>query len=173
MSKNRPRFQYVHEVISDLFGKFPHLHVAPINVHSLAKSLHMDIIEKNYENEMDAAALHHNGRRLILVNNSQSANRKRFSIAHEIGHHLLHSDPLNVDIEIHHRDIKSSQGTDVKEVEANCFAASILMPERLLRSIIASGGIKNFSDEVIESLASKFQVSSQAMTIRLGSLGFL
>src|SRR5262249_10949802 len=79
-------------------------------------------------------ALREAGRWIIGVNTSTSPRRQRFTIAHELGHLLLHKGkPLITDysVLISNRDDTSSMGTDKEEIEANGFAAAILMPRGL------------------------------------------
>jgi len=72
------------------------------------------------------------------------------------------------------RNSHSSDGTDIKEIEANRFAAELLMPEEKLRADIKKkSGIDLFGDEdKLKELAERYQVSEQAMTIRLNTLYF-
>jgi Zn-dependent peptidase ImmA (M78 family) len=110
----------------------------------------------------------------MLVNQSDSPARKRFSIAHELGHHFLH---LMDDGEMVTRKtdlfrgyagepIETVDPNKRKEVEANQFAAAILMPEDL---------VKREFDKTpdVVSLAVLFNVSEEAMGIRLSSLRLL
>ena len=75
------------------------------------------------------------GNDLIAVNSAQPRTRQRFTIAHELGHYLLHASMLSHSDEafvVKYRDDVSSSGRSIEEVEANYFAASLLMPKRLL-----------------------------------------
>jgi len=65
---------------------------------------------------------------MIYLNKNHSMNRKRFTIAHEIGHLKL-----NHLEDIVYRDSTTSLGTNENEVKANAFAAELLMPEELVR----------------------------------------
>src|SRR5438105_1193429 len=61
------------------------------------------------------------GHAIIGVNSTQHLNRQRFTIAHELGHLLLHSgDIVHVDA-IKLRDDVSQKGTEIEEVESNLF----------------------------------------------------
>lgn len=117
--------------------------------------------------------------RAISVNSENSQNRQRFSAAHELGHVLLHQEKgLNISDRLLYksemfRDEKSSEGSDWREIEANFFAACLLMPKDLLeREIAKLGGLIVDEDELSE-LATIFKVSTVAMTIRLSSLGYI
>ena len=83
--------------------------------------------------------------------------RQRFTLAHEIGHLLLH--PLGMA----YRDI-SFKGTP-QEVQANQFAAELLMPEWMLRPALSITGPD------VARMAALFEVSEPAMAQRLDSLG--
>lgn len=102
----------------------------------------------------------------IYVNMHDSEPRKRFTIAHELAHYILHQ---NGDIDhIDYRMSREYYSEDElqKEVQANMLAASLLMPEKLVKEIW------EFLKDVDE-VADKFKVSKKAATIRLDSLHLL
>lgn len=103
--------------------------------------------------------------------------RQRFSIAHEIGHFVLHprEGQLFIDktYKVYRRDQRSSTGEDRQEIQANRFAAALLMPEELLQREVADIGFDLADEIALESLAQKFKVSRQAMSFRLANLGIL
>ena len=111
----------------------------------------------------------------IFVNINDPASRKRFTIAHEIGHRLLHMEGAS-DIEIidTHDNFRSTEApydedwSDERraEWEANTFAAALLMNEDQVR---AKWDI--YKEPNI--LAWMFQVSIPAMTIRLTQFGLM
>ena len=75
-----------------------------------------------------------------------------------------HSD---VNFRVKYRDRKSSEATDVEEIEANFFAASILMPRDFLDAARAFEALGD--DEDVARLASLFEVSNHAMSLRLAN----
>jgi Zn-dependent peptidase ImmA (M78 family) len=87
------------------------------------------------------------------------AGRERFSISHELGHHLLQ----------HHARVNLCLNTSValsnkdREQEANKFAKLLLMPEFLLRPYLSA---KPFSLELVNDLSSIAQVSVSALANR-------
>ena len=96
----------------------------------------------------------------IYVNGDHHLNRRRFTIAHEIAHFVLHRDLIGDGIA---EDALYRSGLSNKvEAEANRFAAGILMPWHLLDPEIEKG----ITD--IGELAGIFRVSRSAMSIRLG-----
>lgn len=101
--------------------------------------------------------------------------RRRFTIAHELGHLMLHQNSmLNYGHgEVYFRHTYGHQKHDPKEYEANYFAACLLMPEDLVQNYVNSMYPQfGLMGDDIDTLAAKFQVSSSAMTIRLSELGY-
>lgn len=99
----------------------------------------------------------------IYLNEKDSPEHKRFTIAHEIGHWALHKDQLqyNPNMAIYYRRPIGGE-SDAKEKEANCFAASLLVPLELLKELSVKFSIKD--------LAQIFAVSTQVIRYRLKSL---
>jgi hypothetical protein len=96
----------------------------------------------------------------IIVRASDAYVRRRFTVAHEIAHFVLHRDQIGdslTDDELYRSGLSTRQ-----ESEANRFAADILMPRNLIVRYIKDFG----SDPQV--LASIFKVSEAAMRIRLG-----
>jgi Zn-dependent peptidase ImmA (M78 family) len=113
------------------------------------------------------------GRAVIGVNDSHAPVRQRFTIAHELGHLLLHAqEDLHVDEGIWLRNERSSSAEDEREIEANQFAAELLMPAELIRDAVAGRelDLANDDDPMLKALAEMFQVSRQALSIRLSRL---
>ena len=144
----------------------------PVNVTELAQSLDIDVQEKNMDDDISAFLLFEGNKKVIAVNNTHHRNRKRFSIAHEIGHFWLHctsgDDYLFVDKATYYRNNLAHSGLSSNEIEANRFAASLLMPRHhILSEIDPSELIHDNEGENVEVLADLFEVSQQAMTLRL------
>lgn len=99
----------------------------------------------------------------IYVNALHSEVRRRFTIAHEVAHFVLHRDLIGDGIT---EDALYRSGfSDAIEREANGLAAEILMPRHLVRECF-SEGMRDPAD-----FAAKFNVSLQAMEFRLRNLG--
>lgn len=116
----------------------------------------------------------------IVVNQSHHMVRQRFTIGHEIGHlYLRHQFQRGAEVHVDRghaisfRNSRSETGTDALEIEANQFAAALLMPTEILRREVGKLGVRRLVEEQVEGLAHLFQVSPQAMTIRLGTLKLL
>ena len=108
----------------------------------------------------------------VTVNSNEGVQRRRFTAAHELGHYILHRDLL-MSGEGHLDRLFENGGnsnpfaplSDKHEVQANQFAADLLMPESTLRLLYEPD-----RDNVID-LAKLCEVSYKAMEIRLRSLG--
>jgi Zn-dependent peptidase ImmA (M78 family) len=147
----------------------------PIPIEELAKRTKGDIRYEPFRGELSGMRLAQANGSVIGVNALHPRVRQRFTIAHEIGHLLLHPDDafhLDESLPIQFRDQRSSTGKDETEVEANQFAAELLMPEEMVRRAVVPW-IGKSAEDAIEDLAGKFEVSVQAMTIRLTALRFL
>lgn len=101
----------------------------------------------------------------IIINPNRSDRRRRFSIAHELGHLFIHMGYLiNEDKWSSTNDYKDSvyyrKGYNSEEYEANEFAAALLMPEQKFKDI-AKQYLKNGRYE-LEPIAEYFDVSIDA-----------
>jgi IrrE N-terminal-like domain len=95
----------------------------------------------------------------IIVRKSDSLERKRFTVAHEIAHFILHRDKASDGIT---DDAMYRSGLSSKEeTEANRLAADILMPYTLVQNLVNEGF------KTVPELAEKLGVSKTAMSIRL------
>ena len=94
----------------------------------------------------------------ILFDATHAAVRQRFTIAHELGHLLLHPPGKKF------RDTSYADVTQPQEREANEFASHLLMPLWMLEPIVLSG------TKTTASLAHKFNVSVPAMQWQLSKL---
>jgi Zn-dependent peptidase ImmA (M78 family) len=113
---------------------------------------------------------------IIGVNAIHHPNRQRFTIAHECGHLVMHSAQLSNVVHVDKqfprlmRDSRSATGTDLMEIQANKFAAALLMPARIFEAEAAGLSIDLDDDAPLEELARKFKVSRQAVELRINSL---
>lgn len=149
----------------------------PVQVEQLARQEGAVVVFQPLDGDVSGMLLRTDGRTVIGVNSAHSKRRQRFTIAHEIGHLLLHEGrKLVVDktVRVDFRDRSSSLATSREEIEANRFAAALLMPADILQSEVRALMARNrfLDDAMAEELAERFDVSSQAMGYRLMNLGF-
>jgi Zn-dependent peptidase ImmA (M78 family) len=155
------------------------IETTPIPINELARNLDIEIKYEPAEDSLSGFLLrdlnHHKA--IIGVNKGHASNRQRFTIAHELGHFLLHQqEQLHVDrqFQIHLRDQTSSKGKVEEEKEANLFAAELLMPVKYIQEELAEIESLDLEDDsIIASLAKKYEVSTQAMAFRLAYLGYI
>ena len=92
------------------------------------------------------------GQWTIEVNTSRHVHAQRFTIAHELGHHVMGHD--------------SCGSVDLQERQANVFAAELLIPLPLLRHALTK--IRGLG-----ALSQLFLVSKEAMQYKLNEHGLL
>ncbi|WP_394980404.1 ImmA/IrrE family metallo-endopeptidase [uncultured Helicobacter sp.] len=142
----------------------------PVKVLQIAKNLELEVYDATFDKD-DVAGMLKAKEKKILIAQSDSPLRQRFSIAHEIGHYVLHYygklfEEKDQEKHISFRDNTSSLGFSVREIEANFFAANLLMPEAKIRELYSGG----FS---MEEMAYFLNVSKIAMGHRLEYLGLI
>lgn len=151
----------------------------PVNVVALADQMGIAVHYEPLDNNYSAFLVIKNGKASAFINAEHHPNRQRFSLAHEIGHYVLHHSKSNPDhlfldkslMLYTRKDASPSETVDYEmEREANRFAAELLMPEELLRKHIAKHDLDITDEFDIYRLALAFEVSEQALQIRLGRL---
>ena len=99
----------------------------------------------------------------IFYNGKASPERQRFTVAHELGHFILHRgqrQSFNCDKESVYSGIDTIRTI---EREADDFASNLLMPGDLLRDWISN---QRIDLRVLSAIAKRFQVSFEALCIR-------
>lgn len=92
--------------------------------------------------------------------------KKRFIIAHELGHFELHQAKFPA-VSCSASDFSEWSKNKPLEVEANYFAAELLIPEHIFKGKTEG---KELSKSLIESLSKEFQTSLTATSIRFVTL---
>ena len=125
--------------------------------------------------------LNEKGEPEIWINPIQPPKRQIFTLAHELGHLVYHvlpdidkfKDPIQDDYSTLYRNGARS----TQETLANRFAANLLMPVGAMNDFIdklfeKAGGKRNLTRRnVIDALTGSFNVSKDAIIIRLKRLG--
>lgn len=148
----------------------------PVPVEQLAHAAGAILRYVPFEGEISGMLYHEDGHAIIGVNALHSPTRHRFSIAHELGHLRLHqSRKLRLDRNFRtlRRDEHSAEAIDPEEMEANDFAAELLMPTVWLERDLANHEFDYEDDIGLRLLAECYRVSLQAMLFRLTNLGLL
>ena len=154
--------------IKELHKKFTEI---PVPVYDIARS---EGIEVSEEPMMYAGRIFKvNNKYKIVIDADDMKTRQRFTLAHELAHYYLHKHIID----------KKSRGTPhggikdnslyrgdldtALEVDANQFAAELLMPLEEIYKVIKSYE-KNDQDITITKIAEIFNVSKSALRMRLG-----
>lgn len=141
-SRNKARY-----ILKGIGFKEPPVILSDV-VNSLKESENLKVKAWNLGNKVSGVLAIEGKSSYIGYNINQHQHRQRFTVAHEIGHLVLG----------HSRH--SSNKSDSIEVEANNFAAELLMPLQTLKE-------NYFSLKDVKVLARKFFVSEEAMWRRL------
>lgn len=137
----------------------------PVPVGAIAKELGAIVKKATLPAGISGEIKEYEGKCLIRVNRHDVKARQRFTLAHEIGHFLLHRELIGDGIvdDILYR----SSLSDALEAEANRLAADIIMPLKLIdKSQEKFSGLKK--EEQYEAIAAEAEISVTAIKIRLG-----
>jgi Zn-dependent peptidase ImmA (M78 family) len=148
----------------------------PVDLEKIIEDLGVQLEYKPLEDSVSGFCVKKNNEYVICVNENHSPNRQRFTIAHELGHFTLHREKQDYFLDesiVLFRDETTSLGIDSMEIEANAFAAELLMPEAKVRERICNKPVDGFDDVALKRMAEIFEVSPQALTIRLTKLNLI
>ena len=145
---------------------------SPVPVDKIAKAMGVQLKFSPLDDELSGMVFIKNGTPIIGVNSLHHPNRQRFTIAHELGHLVMHRDILENEVHVDKqfkilmRDGLAATGTDTIEIQANQFAAELLLPTFLLDTFLT----KEFDiedEDPLDALAKKFKVSKQMLEYRI------
>lgn len=142
----------------------------PVPVERIIKAHNLILEFSPLEDEISGMAYIKDGVGIIGINSLHHPNRQRFSMAHELGHHILHADDLRKAVHVDKaifRNQESSKATDPLEIAANAFAAELLVPREMLAGMVGTASIDLEDDTKVEPLAKRFRVSASMMRLRL------
>ena len=171
MSVQKARYGLIERLTSRLIAESGR-DGPPVQVDRIAVSQGCEIRQSDLK-EVSGILVRSPEANVIGVNRNHSETRRRFTIAHELGHLLLHdgqSVTFDRDFRVSLRSGESSTGANLEEVEANFFAASLLMPDSMLLADDRARTIELEDADAMKDLAQAFKVSTQAMTLRLARL---
>lgn len=148
---------YIKEEAQALLEEF-NIRRAPVDVRAIAKGLGIDILEISTDQWFYGVLTRYGDDFYIAVNKVMPETRKRFAIAHELGHYQLHAHDLDYqrrpDKEYHHR-------------EADVFALELCVPTQLL----VREAFSWFNDHRV--LADVFGVSEPLMVKKMEELNLI
>ena len=131
----------------------------PVSLRDVVSALNLELVGKTREPFTSETALEPLGDGgAIVLNGADDSGRRRFTIAHEIGHFVLYPERCR-------SERGGGEAGRREEREADTFAAELLMPEHLVREAVREQGLD------VARLADRFEVSRKAMQARLRHLG--
>jgi len=141
---------------------------APIPVEQIAEKMNIQISYAP-SSEYSGMLIRKGDGALMGINSDESPARRRFTIAHELGHFFLEK---NTAVTIDYRDNGNRPDKTIQEKHADDFAANLLMPKNFL-TVDFKKIFENTQDRgsLLLQLAERYQVSQEAMMWRLKNLG--
>lgn len=159
---------------------------APIDIDAIASMLGIDVVYDNSLVGKDIVGkIEFNDNKPVISVNPAENNyepRRRFTLAHEIGHYCLHSSPPKSFLDTKKCMNRNESYWDKYESESNSFAAQLLMPKTLIikrGKEIASELLKDSKDskiprsEFVAQMSNAFKISNPSMEYRLKNIGIL
>jgi Zn-dependent peptidase ImmA (M78 family) len=140
MTPIRPRYARIKRLVKELLDNANAVE-PPIDVESIARSRGVSIQFEQFDRDVSGVLVRDASGSVIGVQKIQSDTRKRFTIAHELGHLMLHDGELiHVDrsFRANFRKEAAKEPRDVEEIEANAFAANLLMPKEMIERVLGS-----------------------------------
>lgn len=132
----------------------------PVPIEKIPEKFDLEVVEFPFHSEISGLLKKEQG--VIGVNKGQHPVRRRFTIAHELGHFLMSHEMGKDELIDDAFDRPHSQ-----EQEANMFASYLLMPSDWIKESVKKYGMD------LEKLAKEYEVSKQAITIRLLELNLI
>jgi Zn-dependent peptidase ImmA (M78 family) len=173
MTMARPRYALAKQLAEELLQRAG-VTEPPVDPEALAAGLGIEVIMNTesfaHDTSVSGVLIRQNGTAVIGVNADQSKQRQTFTIAHELGHFILHGDAVHEDRGYMFRDTDSSTAEHVPEVEANQFAQNLLMPLWMVEKDVKKRGGEVELEYLAVEMADEYGVSLQAMTLRLAKL---
>ncbi|MHA4808400.1 ImmA/IrrE family metallo-endopeptidase [Flavitalea flava] len=172
---NELSFQKCEDTAQQMISDFKIIEPA-VDIFGIVKGMSIELLEYNLGDDTSGVLVIQNGKGIIGFNPKEAQVRRRFTVAHELGHFLLHrtTNDLFVDNFFLMKFRKNNAYTEEDyrhEQEANAFAAALLMPETFLEEEMKKMEYQRLSEaDFIGRLARKFEVSIPAMTYRLTNL---
>jgi Zn-dependent peptidase ImmA (M78 family)/predicted secreted protein len=136
---------------------------SPVDVFAAIRNAGLWVVFNEFDNLL--GAMSREGVGGIMINSGRGRGMQRYTAAHELGHWYLHQDEVVWDT-----DEQMMRGSSLREVAAQEFAASFLMPRRLINHTLRRLGVErggNIDAVKAYSLAQTLGVSYEAVLHQL------
>jgi IrrE N-terminal-like domain len=160
----KPRWDKAREAARLLIKRFA-VTVPPVDVYWIAEQCGLECREMgNFPDTVDGLIIPIHGRCVAFINKKKTETRQRFTLAHELYHFHILGEQLVLEDSSQIGRMEgihiSEAGRDPVEVEADAFAADVLIPPSLLRKYV-------YRHDSIKHVALLFDVSPEAAQISL------
>jgi Zn-dependent peptidase ImmA (M78 family)/DNA-binding XRE family transcriptional regulator len=132
----------------------------------IERSFGVDVALSPLGTQADGLCVHLEDAALIVASTDYPEGHVRFTLAHELGHHLL-GDPRDVIDEV---ESDMFAGNSLQERRVNAFAAHLLMPEQGLRESLKWLTGSSVTERSLVALMDRFGVSLAALIYQLVDL---
>lgn len=132
---------------------------APVDAFAIAASLGFEVKEADLPADQAGNTFELGGRKIICTNRNDDPYRQRFTIFHEIGHHVLDL-PSQHGSALLAGELERFTGRPPEEKLCDAFAAACLVPLHLIRPLAAD---MTFSVETVRKLTELFEASHQCI----------
>lgn len=173
-----PRAVPIEQIIEKTFGLRIEYQYLTNDGRELGRMIYDSGITTYYSREdMDYALLYVDGGTMLieasLLDDEKLYGRLRFTLAHELAHYILHKQ-LFAGTGVAASMYDDETDGDATEWQANYLAKSLLMPKgQIKRCFYALRPVCRTKGELIGKMADTFEVSKQAMEIRLKEFALL
>jgi hypothetical protein len=133
-----------------------------IDLNAIACHLGVIAIRERRLDGCEARVIGRGRNAIISVSASSIPQRQRFSICHELGHWRLHRGEI---LYCKSADIGDRDVAQVKEKEANRFAADLMLPPYLVEHMAA--GYRDATIKAVDEIRARFKASRSATAIQL------
>lgn len=166
MNLSQRIIDYLQELTKDAFQGYE------LQLGIVVKKLSINYFDADFNEDENISGMikknDHTNEYEIFINRRHPRSRKRFTLAHEIGHFISYKFDSYSKEELEKEESLADYAISYRkdghfskaEAEANLIAATLLMPEDKIKKILNEG-------LTIEQMAEKFYVSPSSMTIRL------
>ncbi len=177
IEKDKPDFHFAYEKANEILISSKTTKLIPFYVKGLIEEMSdielrsYDYVQQKYNIDIrlfgseDAVICEKNGNNIIFYNSRVDCHRKKISVLHEFGHYQLNHPILELNELLKTDFSKFKEVYGIYEVEANAFAAQLVMPQQVIKELSSRG--KKIS---IGFLQEVFNVSALAAQKRQESL---
>ncbi len=148
-----------------------------LDIDAVCKKFGIKLLEAEFPNQLSGTLIKENGDWVIAVNSLHAPTRRRFTVAHELGHFLAIQNESEIaldylernggvikdNVSINRAEVDANEDDYQVERQANHIAAAILMPDDKVLALNEEG-------LDVAEMARRFEVSESAMSYRLKSL---